>query len=140
MKRTVLRSLAVFTVSLALGTAVCSAQEVKIKAQIPFNFTVGQETLPAGVYEAGPITDTGAIVLRGVDVKSAVMFLTSQSTAKGVVEPKMVFTKYGDRYVLNQIWMDEGRTGRILAKSHLEKELAMSKDHREEVVLAAQVH
>ncbi len=138
MKRTVLKSLAVLAVSLVLAPAVCRAQETKISVKIPFDFTVGRETLPAGEYQAGPVTDNGVIVLRGVNTKAAVMFLTSPESAKGDVSPKMVFSRYGDKYILSQIWMDEGRTGHVLGKSRLEKELAMSKGSRQEVVLAAQ--
>ncbi len=139
MTRTVLKSLAVLAVSLVLVPAVCSAQEIKISVQIPFDFTVGRETLPAGEYQAGTVTDNGAIVLRGVSVKAAVMFMTTPESAKGDASPKLVFSRYGDRYILSQIWMDEGQTGHVLAKSRLEKELAMSKSGRQDVVLAAQV-
>ncbi len=140
MKRTILGAFAVLSLSLGLVTAAAAAQETQFRVNIPFDFTVGDTHLPAGVYMASPYAASGAIILiRSLDGKSTVLANTVGVNAKGEVTPKMVFRRYGNRYFLSQLWM-EGDTARQLRKSRLETDIAIRDAAAPEVTVTAQSH
>jgi len=139
MKRTALKAFALLGISLAVGAAAAGAQDT-IRINIPFDFTVGESNLPAGVYEVQRIFGDGvALRIRCEDCKSEASFMTIGVYAKKEVAPRMVFHRYGSRYFLNQLWMGGSSSGRQLLKVRLETELALRETSKQEVVLAAQL-
>ncbi len=111
-------------VALAFVTAVASANgQSRIKADIPFDFVVGDTTLTAGEYSVQSVT-AGAEILRLVSVNGKhrssrlSMPLAGQST-----QAKLVFNRYDNKYFLAQIW-DPEHGGRQLIKSKQERALA----------------
>src|SRR5882762_3123573 len=72
MKKELLKGLTMLmvVVSLAVATAVVSAhaQSSKIVADIPFEFSVGFKTMPAGEYSAEVLTGaSNALMIRSAD-------------------------------------------------------------------------
>jgi hypothetical protein len=53
MKRQAFSLISLLTLLLVAGSAI--AQTVHVRADIPFNFAVGNKTLPAGTYDVGTI-------------------------------------------------------------------------------------
>jgi hypothetical protein len=93
-------------VSLAALFFVTSADaqsEKRITADVPFEFTVGGISLPAGHYE---FLDTGANFVQLVGASRRSLFLPSSSTqASGYQEKSTLKFAYIDgHYVLFQIW------------------------------------
>ena len=102
---------AVMTFAMVTAVVSVNAQTMKSKANIPFEFVVGDQNLPAGTYSLGAITSSGEVLrIRGVGSEGSAVRLTSQ--AKGTAgHSKLVFHRYGERYFLAQVWTtnDDGR-------------------------------
>lgn len=89
-----------------IGTVTASAQGQVLKADIPFEFTVGKKTLPAGEYLVKLPETAGAQVVsfKKADGEGYGMTLTNQVSSKGAeVANGLVFVKSGDRYFLYQV-------------------------------------
>lgn len=150
MKNLMLRLFALITllVTVAFASAVASVSAQtsshNISASIPFEFNVGDKTLPAGQYAIGRINSDGT-QLRISNREDSASRLTQTVQAS---EPKeqsvLVFNRYGDRYFLSQVWMVGEREGRQMLKSKSEKamgqELAKNKAEAETVTIIAAIH
>jgi hypothetical protein len=78
------------------------AQDMRAKATIPFNFIVGEKTMPAGTYEIhAPIV--GVIQLQNPERTQSVMTVASHGILPENNTGKLVFAHYGDRYFLKEI-------------------------------------
>jgi hypothetical protein len=128
MRNSILRIMVAF-VLLTLVTAWPSlAQSVSTlaKAEIPFNFVVGQKTLPAGDYEIRPGNKTNKDILwiKNVDSRAAANMITFGRNAKRQQAGSyLVFNRYGSQYFLSQVWTEFDQVGRQTPKSAAEKEL-----------------
>lgn len=128
MKKHVLVGLAVL--SLFATTAVPSFRaqpsDVEVVADIPFSFTVGETTLPAGKYvvKAAEPLDPNIKEVRSADGRTAVLFTGIPAQAsKPPEKTELVFKHLGDRYFLSQIWVKGTPEGVELADSRAEKRL-----------------
>lgn len=123
---------------LAVTAASVQAQSTRSTINIPFSFTVGQKTLPAGEYTVEPIRrDSHNVWL--VENKSAhasVLFTTIPVwTSKTQESTKLVFNRYDDQYFLSQIWTAGDNSGRELQVPRWERQLAKSGVQPEKVVV-----
>ena len=97
-----------------------------IIADIPYDFVVRDQTLPAGKYTFKVADDTNLnlLVLRSEGGKTAVFFQTLYVQAN---EPprqtELVFDKVGDTYFLSQIWLEGSNTGDEVEKTKAERKL-----------------
>jgi hypothetical protein len=98
-----------------LGFAVASVHAQapsKVGVNIPFEFSTGKTTLPAGTYTIKRLSGDN-VTLRSEDGKSSVILnapVTNNSSDPNAVE-RLVFARYGDQFALSQIWLtaDTGR-------------------------------
>lgn len=127
MKRELLKGITMLAllVSLAFATAVASANAQsapKVVADVPFEFSVGYKTLPAGQYSVQTIASAGdSVLIRSVDGKNSALRLSEVTErAKDKSQARLVFHRYGDRYFLAQVWSGSTNTGRQLLKSQEE--------------------
>ena len=112
-----------FLVSM-LAVAPASAKSVgDVRAQIPFDFHVGDSLMPAGNYQISALNDDGS-ALRIGDGKRGTIALTDSKQAKAGSEarPRLIFHKYGDQYFLVAVWGAD-QTGRELRESKRERRL-----------------
>jgi hypothetical protein len=91
---------------LTLGAlATCTgAFAQQLKANIPFEFTVGNTTMPAGEYSVwSPVHDL--IELRNANNQSIAIVTGNQSyeELKSKSGGQLVFAKYGDQYFLDHV-------------------------------------
>jgi|SRR5215470_2548410 len=108
-----------------------------IEANVPFDFMVGDTLFPAGQYTVGPIAEQTTLVIKSVkDTRSKFMISQAAVANKPQETSKLVFHKYGDRYILSQIWVQGESRGRELPRTRLEKELA-SAAQRDSVTIVA---
>ena len=136
MKKQALYILATSSLVVMLATTTCifAASSTRIETELPFDFTVGNKTLPAGTYT---ITEESHDVLRvrSVDHRSSVAILTNVIKGKS---PKnatcLIFKRYGDRYFLRQAWLGLAG-GYELGASRIELELAKERSQREPEVI-----
>jgi hypothetical protein len=128
MKKQALKAVTMLVsiVALALMTAVMSnaqSRNQKLRANIPFDFVVGDKTLAAGEYSVGQVTqDDSGIAVRSTESKQSAMRLTSTVQAPA---PKtrgmLIFHRYGSSYYLAQIWTAGSAEGREILKSKAER-------------------
>ena len=96
------------------------------KAEIPFDFVVGQKTLPAGEYEICPGNKTNKDILwiKKADSRATANVVTfGRNIKRQQAGPYLVFNRYGNQYFLSQVWAEFDEVGRQAAKSAAEKEL-----------------
>lgn len=112
--------LAIMTLAMVTAVASVNGQSQKSKAKIPFEFVVGDQTMPAGAYTADSMTAAGDVLrIRAIDSNDTVLRLTTP--ASGSAEhAKLVFHRYGDRYFLAEVWTTN-EDGRALLKSKQER-------------------
>jgi len=122
------RIVAILGIFLAFAVISVKAQvPSKVEVNIPFEFSAGKTTLPAGTYTVKRMSGNN-VTLRSKDGHSSVILnapVTNSSSDPNAVE-RVVFERYGDQYALAQIWLtaDTGRqiwTNKKGAKSgHIE--------------------
>ena len=129
-----------FAAALALVvTTVASAQTIKVKVNVPFNFVVNRATLPAGDYLVQSVDDEGKVLaIRDLDTNTTrLVSFNSCASPKSASQTKLIFHRYGERYFLNQIWVEGNNLGHELNPSPREKEVAKDFSVREVVLMAA---
>jgi hypothetical protein len=108
-----------------LGASGLYAQ-TKATAQIPFEFTAQNTTLPAGEYTMSAASAShDLMVIRNVETRKAIFVLapSASSEYKGAPDKNVVlFHRIGDRYFLAEVKTDAVR-GHV-SPSKLERELA----------------
>ena len=126
------QSLRIFLMLCVLAiTAVSSAQAQsasELTATIPFSFTAGSKTFPAGEYRVerlNPRTDPAALAIKSADGRmSRIVLTTPVQGAETQQSAKLVFVRYGEQYFLAQIWTLGDKAGHELPKSRNERMLA----------------
>lgn len=135
MKNSKLLLSAVFAMFVLLNPAF--AQTGAMRVSVPFAFTAGNRTMPAGDYR---VAVNGAYLqLMSIDAKSASNMLTNY-TGGGPNEnqaPRLIFHCYGSHRFLTEAWVGETDMGHELAKSSAERELARSTPADQNIILAA---
>ncbi len=131
MKKQVLKIFSMFSLAVTLAVAAVYASPAgRLRANIPFDFSVGNETLPAGVYTVAPLTMSGVLRIQRKDGREAVMIHTHGVQARRVQDQtKLVFRRYGDQYFLAQVWTEGDSNGRELGKSRAERELIKNRSN-----------
>jgi hypothetical protein len=118
------------TIALLLG-AVCVYTQAEIvpfiKVSIPFNFTVENQTLPAGDYT---ISDSdlhaqSVIWLRSLDGQNVAVVHTHPTfSLDPSARTQLLFQHSGSEYFLSQLWTVGSTSGREVQLSERAKELA----------------
>jgi hypothetical protein len=125
-------------VVLLMATAT-QAQEMKMKANVPFDFVAGGRAYPAGEYSLKPMASDNAF-LQITDVeKRTSSFLLSYgcSSATPSSQTELVFRRIGDEYFLEQVWIEGRQSGRQFPVSRTETQLARNHEKTEFVIIAA---
>jgi hypothetical protein len=95
-----------------------------MRANIPFAFTVGEKTLPAGTYTfavINPTSDQKVLQIRSVDGRFSAITQTSLRHGNHADDAKLVFRRYDDQYFLAQIEMAGDAPTLVTAKSRAER-------------------
>jgi hypothetical protein len=121
-------SMLALVVGLALAAGVQSANAQitshGVTAMIPFDFIVGEKTLPAGRYLVSSATsDSAGLKIQNQEGKSVAFRLSNPLTETSQKRKvRMVFHRYGQQYFLTQVWSGDG-DGRELRRSKLESKV-----------------
>ena len=120
--------------AMLLVTLVASAQgqslAYNVKANIPFDFTVGEKKLPAGEYSIGRALRSDDIALSIADVvghTKAIRLTHAALTLHPKEKSSLVFHRYGDQYFLFQVWPAGESAGRefpVSASERAQRQLA----------------
>ena len=123
MKRQALSLISLLSLLLVAGLAI--AQSNHVRANVPFSFTVGSETLPAGTYDIRAMSsDPKVLLVQAQGGSSIIVGSNAAESLKGAEKTKLVFNRYRDQYFLAEIWVQGATRGRQLPKTSREKELA----------------
>jgi len=82
--------------------------QTKVIASIPFAFSAGKTTLPAGKYMItvlNPASDRKILQIRSLDGRSSAVVLTIGIIGNASENAKLVFERYDDRYVFAKAQM-----------------------------------
>jgi hypothetical protein len=148
MKKQALKAVTMLVsiIALAFMTALVSngqSPRKSLRADIPFDFIVGDKALDAGKYVVGAITGSSneGMLVSSCDGRQNAIRLTSSVQAtdsKNIAvhpEPKihaerrnslenrarLIFHRYGSTYYLAQVWMPGSSEGREMLKSKAER-------------------
>ena len=113
-----------------------------VVANIPFQFRVGNKTLPAGEYtvrKLNPGSDVAAVQIRSADGKNSAIVHMMTVAGKAQEGERLIFNRYGNQYYFAQAWVDLKSSGLEAQMSHAERaaqrELAGIKAKTESVAL-----
>ncbi|HEX8687567.1 MAG TPA: hypothetical protein VF736_22125 [Pyrinomonadaceae bacterium] len=87
---------------------------------IPFDFVAGEKTLPAGAYRVEPVrrdSYTAWEIQSTAGRAGSVVMTSSLQGGAGGDGARLVFRKYGETYVLAQLWAGSDGAGREVAQS-----------------------
>ncbi len=89
-----------------------SVDAALVIARVPFTFTVKDRVFnPGGCAVSTDGTQPGIVFVRGAVAGEFALVNPLQSAQE--VDPKLVFHKYGDQYVLREVWLGQGRGLRL---------------------------
>jgi hypothetical protein len=107
------------------------------QANIPFEFQVGNKTMPAGEYKVLRVSSNDAAVqlIQRTDSSVSTFALTNAIDGIGKsTQPKLVFHCYDSECFLSEIWTGSV-SGRLLLPSRREREVSRAKSENEMAVL-----
>lgn len=97
----------------------------ELVADIPFEFSVCNEQLPAGTYKVRRFSsaNTHVMLVRSDESRSVIVACGHEiRVQKQVATGKLIFNRYGDKYFLSELWLGE-ITGTELFRSEQEQAL-----------------
>jgi hypothetical protein len=93
-------AIALLTIASVATCTGAIAQDVTLKANIPFDFTVGNTWMPAGEYT---ISTPMRQVLQFRNAGHVASIVANESYTESDSGSKLVFDKYGNQYFLHQV-------------------------------------
>ena len=97
-----IHAIALLTIATLSATVGARAQQRAVIANIPFNFTVADEVLPAGEYSLSTST-SGIVQIQSANHQLFVKVTASHSNHEAEARTELVFSRYGSNYFLHQI-------------------------------------
>ena len=127
MKKTIFTTVTLLSFLVMLIAVGAQAQSATaLKADVPFEFSVNKQTLPADQYEiqVKRIGGTWAVQINR-DRRAEGIYFVTQRTMRGKApdEPQLIFHRYGDQYFLAQVRLSNERDAMTLPRSHAEEEV-----------------
>jgi hypothetical protein len=124
---------------LAVSAEAQTSSTQRVIANIPFAFSAGKTTLPAGRYTItvlNPSSDRKILQIRSVNGRSVAVVLTTGIIRNASDKSKVIFERYGDRYVFAQAQL-AGDTTSLAAVRHKERgeKNAMAKANKKSLVV-----
>ncbi len=129
--------------SMAVAAQAQSGSRTQLVANIPFEFNIGDKTMPAGEYtvrQVNPSSDRAVLQLRSKDGKASAMVQMNAliDRAKSPETASLIFNCYGNRHYFGQAWMPDN-DGLEASKGRAERatrnEIASLKHQTEAVAL-----
>jgi len=106
-----------------MSVSAVADDTIAIKANIPFDFMVGNQSVPAGEYIFAQNGSWNMMQISSRDTQTALRLLRFPAGNNMTGSPyALVFNKYGNRHFLKQVWAGNGVIGVQLPTSRAEKE------------------
>lgn len=128
MSKQIVKSFTMLTlvVGLVLAAVVVSANgqstSILVTADIPFDFIVGDKTLPSGEYTVRSASSNGLKISSRGEESSAMRLSNLAVETSKKRNARLVFHRYGQQYFLAEVWSGD-HYGRELLQSKNERHL-----------------
>lgn len=106
-----------------------------LKVKVPFNFSVGTQTFPAGEYSLKPLLPHTMSLRNQAGQVLTSLGTNSVESTEVQRSVKLVFNGYDGHYFLAQIWKEGDNIGRELTKSPAEIEMATKYSPGQQIAL-----
>jgi hypothetical protein len=114
--------------ALFMGAFVQAHSQTQIRVNVPFDFTVGNHTLPAGQYEVNTVSNAGNTWrINNHQGNSAVMLTNAASAPKVDHTCSLLFRRFGGEYSLVEFWLD-GNQGRDVIRPKIARTVIAQSD------------
>ncbi len=127
---------------LAAPLVMAQTSVPKVRATIPFAFTAGGKTIPAGECTFSHLYGTGAgsplWMVEDQEGRGQSFFITQAAYKQPNTRPSVVFNCYGSRCFLSSIWLS-GELGVYIPPTKAERNLMVAGVKPEQTVLFAQL-
>jgi len=123
-----------------LLAAVSLHASSQMQVTVPFEFVAGGKTLPAGNYIVELNTENGTmgtIVLRGDGQRPIMLLVNFKEQRTAPKHSQLVFHRYATSFFLTAVRTEGDTTGRALATSDREKEMAHKSRPDQKIVAEA---
>jgi len=140
MKIRISLTLLVAAAALFLGS-VAHAQEVNVRAKVPFDFVLGDKVYPAGEYaiQTAMANNDSLYIKNERGAKPALLLTDPHTASEPANQTKLVFHQMGNTYFLYQVWVAGSPVGRELPRSRTETRMAQNGAKPEPVIVGANV-
>ena len=138
--KNITRILALVVTILPLFAVAQLRQSEKIVTNVPFEFALGNKTVPAGVWEVQPLGDgSSTLAIRNRDAHlSSILNTSTGETRIPAASCALVFHRYGDRHFLAGVKVEGSNVGYRVPESKREAEMrAQNIVPKEEILLAS---
>jgi hypothetical protein len=113
--------------ALFMGAFVQAHSQTQIRVNVPFDFAVGNHTLPAGQYDVNPVADTSVWRINNHQGNLAVIMTNAASPSKVNHTCSLLFRKSGGEYSLVEFWL-EGNLGRDVIRPKIARSVIAQSD------------
>ena len=110
--------------SMAVAAQAQTSGRMQLIARIPFEFKVGNATLPAGEYtvaQINPASDHVVLQLRSRDGSAGAMVQMTTVIGKAQKNAQLIFNCYGNKYFFAQAWTGDEGSGLQAPKPRAER-------------------
>lgn len=110
--------------SMAVAARAQTSGRTQLIANIPFQFNVGNKTMPAGEYtvtQVNPASDHAVLQLRSKYGRAGATVQMTSVIGKTQESAKLIFRRYDNHYFFAQAWVDGDNTGFEAMKSRAER-------------------
>lgn len=114
-------AIAILTIASFVAVASALAADQGVEAKVPFDFTVGNQHLPAGTYTISS-TSSGILEIRDSSGQPWVKTVSLPAYNDAVGRSDLVFDRYGDKYFLSEIVCPSAAISAHIPASKLEKQ------------------
>jgi len=115
-------AIALFVAASFVTVGSAMAQDHRVQAAVPFNFTVNGDSVPAGTYIIGSdVAAPNVITISDRAKHVSLMAIALRDGNQTRPANKLVFHKYGDQYFLSEIRCDTASMNLHLTTSKKEK-------------------
>lgn len=125
MKRQFLLLIAIAVFATALTTNAYGQTGKELRANVKFQFQIGDRIFPAGEYqiESTSRQNDNILLIRSVGDASKIQIIRANHLIAGKGQsPKLFFQKYGENYFLTQIFLDTDQRGYSIPPSRRHRE------------------
>ncbi len=126
--------------TLALLCSTAYAQSINVRAQVPFNFVVGDKVFPTGEYTIQTLTSYSYMLYVGNrNAKESAMSLSYPITSVKEKHTELVFHRIGNAYFLFQVRVAGSPIGRGFPVSRSEIRMAQNGTKPDTTIVAADI-